>query len=195
VSHVPHTHPLPAAGWGTAAAWSTATWPAIYSFYPVPAAPIDYDYGNTVVYQGNNVNVQGQDEGTAANYARQAVAIAGKGQSAEATPDQEWKPLGVFARVQGEEKDSNYIFQLALNKEGVIRGNYYDGMMDSTTPIKKSQRAAWTIGKKQDRIFETGIYNLTKPETPVLVHFGKDKTQQWLLVRMEKPKEGQPASR
>ena len=38
-----------------------------------------------------------------------------------------------------------------------------------------------------DRVFETGIYNLTKDETPVLVHFGKERTQQWLLVRMQKP--------
>jgi hypothetical protein len=38
-------------------------------------------------------------------------------------------------------------------------------------------------------VFETEIYNLTKEQTPVLVHFGKDKTQQWLLVRVEKPKQ------
>ncbi len=31
---------------------------------------------------------------------------------------------------------------------------------------------------------ETGIYNLTQDETPLLVHFGKDRTEQWLLVRL-----------
>jgi hypothetical protein len=30
---------------------------------------------------------------------------------------------------------------------------------------------------------------LTKSEAPVPVHFGTDKTQQWLLVRVEQPKE------
>jgi hypothetical protein len=30
---------------------------------------------------------------------------------------------------------------------------------------------------------ETGIANLTKDETAVLVHFGTDKTQQWFLAR------------
>jgi len=54
---------------------------------------------------------------------------------------------------------------------------------------KKTQRAAWTIGKGGDRVFEAGIYNLTRAETPVLVHFGPDRTQQWLLVRMNKPSE------
>ena len=63
--------------------------------------------------------------------------------------------------MQGDEQTSNNLFQLALNKDGVIRGNYYDGLMDTTTPVygsvdKKSQRAAWTIGKKNDRVFETG---------------------------------------
>ena len=83
---------------------------------------------------------------------------------------------------------------MALDKNGIIRGNYYDGLMDTTTPVygsvdKKNQRAAWTIGKKNDRVFETGIYNLTKSESPVLVHFGSDRTQQWLLVRVDQPKQ------
>ena len=34
-------------------------------------------------------------------------------------------------------------------------------------------------------VFETGVDNLTKDETAVLVHFGKDKTQQWMLVRVQ----------
>jgi hypothetical protein len=54
----------------------------------------------------------------------------------------------------------------------------------------KSQRAAWTIGKKTDRVFEAGISNLTADQCPVLIHIGKDKTQQWLLVRQEQAKDG-----
>ena len=38
---------------------------------------------------------------------------------------------------------------------------------------------------------ETGIYNLTKDEAPMLVHFGKDKTEQWLLVRMDQDEQQQ----
>jgi hypothetical protein len=55
---------------------------------------------------------------------------------------------------------------------------------------KKNQRAAWTIGKTKDRVFEAGLYNLTQSEAPVLVHFGTEKTQQWLLVRVEQPATG-----
>ena len=181
-----------AAGWAAGAAWTTATWPILSSWCAIPVAPIYYDYGNNVVYQNNDVYVDGQDVGTAQNYAQQAITIADQGQQADAPPDQEWKPLGVFALVPGDQKTSDNLFQLAINKQGVIRGNYYDGLMDSTTPVygsvdKKTQRAAWTIGKKKDRVFEAGIDNLTKSETPVLVHFGTDRTQQWLLVRVRQP--------
>ena len=188
------THPgcWTATNWAAATAWRTATWAAVNSFCSIPAEPIDYDYGNTVVYQDNSVYVNGTDVATAADYAKQATALADQGQKAPAPPEDEWKALGVFALVQGEEKTSNNVFQLAVHKDGVLRGNYYDGLMDSTSAVfgsvdKKTQRAAWTIGKKNDRVFETGIYNLTKSESPVLVHIGTDRTQQLLLVRMEQP--------
>ena len=35
------------------------------------------------------------------------------------------------------------------------------------------------------------IYNLTKDETEMLIHFGKNRTQQWQLVRLEEPEGGQ----
>jgi len=182
-----------AAGWAAGAAWTAATWPSVSTWIGIPTAPVSYNYGDTVVYQNNNVYVDGQDAGTAQDYARQAINLADQGQQSAAAPEEEWKPLGVFALVPGDEKTSNNIFELALNKAGIIRGNYYDGVMDSTSPVygsvdKKTQRAAWTIGKKNDRVFEAGVSNLTRPEAPVLVHFGTDKTQQWLLVRVEQPK-------
>ncbi|MBI3407230.1 MAG: protocadherin [Planctomycetes bacterium] len=181
-----------ASGWAAGAAWTAATWPVLSTWCAIPAQPVYYDYGNTIVYQNNNVYVDGQDAGTAQAYAKQAAVLADQGQQAKAPPEEEWKALGVFALVQGEEKTSNNIFQIAVNKAGIIRGNYYDGVMDTTSPIygsvdKKTQRAAWTIGKKNDRVFETGVYNLTKAQTPILVHLGADRTQQWLLVRVEAP--------
>jgi hypothetical protein len=183
-----------AAGWGAATAWNAATWSALASFCSVPAAvPVDYDYGNSVVYQNNNVYMNGENVGAAQDYAQQAVALADQGQKAKAPPEEEWKAVGVFALVQGDEKTSNNIFQIAVDQNGVIRGNYYDGLTDATTPIygsvdTKTQRAAWTIGKAKDRVFEAGVYNLTKGETPVLIHIGADRTQQMLLVRVEQPK-------
>jgi hypothetical protein len=54
---------------------------------------------------------------------------------------------------------------------------------------KNTQGAVWTIGDNKDAVLETGIYYLTQDETPVLVHFGTDQTQQWLMVRLEEPEE------
>jgi hypothetical protein len=180
-----------AAGWGAAAAWAAPTYVSVSNYCGLPAdSPADYDYGSSVVYQGNNVYVNGQDAGTAEQYADQATAIATQGQAADAPPTDDWKALGVFALVQGDDKTSNNIFQLAVNKDGVIRGNYYDGLMDTTTEVfgsvdKQTQRAAWTIGKKKDRVFEAGVYNLTQSECPCLVHAGTQSTTQMMLVRVE----------
>jgi hypothetical protein len=183
-----------AAGWAANAAWTVATWPALATFVNISAPPVYMDYGNTVVYQNNNVYVDGTDAGTAEEYNQQAIKLATAGQEAKAPKTDKWQSLGVFSLVQGDEKTSNTMFELAVDKNGVIRGNYYDALMGTSTEVfgsvdPKTQRAAWTIGKNLNTVFETGIYNLTKEETPVLVHFGKDKTQQWLLVRMEQPKQ------
>lgn len=183
-----------AAGWAAGTAWSAASYADVSSYCSIPAeAPPDYDYGSSVVYQDNTVYVNGQASGTAQQYAQQATTIADKGQTATAPADADWKALGVYALVQGDEKTSNNIFQLAVNKDGIIRGNYYDGLMDTTTEVfgsidKKTQRAAWTIGKKKDRVFEAGVYNLTQPQCPCLIHLGTQKTSQMMLVRVEQPK-------
>jgi uncharacterized protein (TIGR03000 family) len=179
-----------AAGWAAGAAWTAATAATLATFCSIPAEPVYYDYGNTIVYQNNSVYDNGQDVGTAQQYEQQAAALAQQGQEAKAPPTDKWESLGVFALVQGEDTTSNTMFQLAVNQQGIIRGNYFDGLMDSTSPVygsvdKKTQRAAWTIGDKKTPIFEAGIFNLAKDETPVLVHFGPEKTQQWMLVRMQ----------
>ncbi|MFL5327569.1 MAG: hypothetical protein ACJ8C4_01530 [Gemmataceae bacterium] len=182
-----------AAGWSGGAAWAPTTWASLGSYCGYSAAaPIDYDYGSDVVYNNNTVYINGQSAGSAQDYTQQATTIAEQGQAAPAPPTEQWKALGVFALVPAGQKSSNNVFQLAIDQNGVIRGNYYDGMMDSTNPVfgsvdKKSQRAAWTIGKTKDRVFDAGIFNLTKSECPVLVHMGSDKTQQLLLVRVEQP--------
>jgi len=184
-----------AAGWATAAAvWGAATWGACSSYCGYPAEPAYYDYGSNVVYEGDTVYVNGDSVGTQQQYAQEAITIADTGKQAEASKEEEWLSLGVFGMVQGEQKNANDIFQLAVNKAGVIRGNYYNALADTTVPVygsvdKKTQRAAWTVGEKTEPIYEVGIANLTREGTTMLVHFGKDRTQQWNLIRLEQPAE------
>ena len=85
--------------------------------------------------------------------------------------------------------------QLAVNKQGVIRGNYTDTVTNKNQAIqgsvdKQTQRVAFTVGDNKTNIVETGLYNLTKDEAPCLIHVGKDHLQQWLLVRLQKPDAG-----
>jgi hypothetical protein len=54
----------------------------------------------------------------------------------------------------------------------------------------KSGRAAWTIAGKSTPIMETKMEGLTENETNMLVHFEDGKTQEWLMLHMEKPAEG-----
>jgi hypothetical protein len=183
-----------AAGWDSGAAWSSASWASLVPVFAFASPPVYYDYGNTIVYQDNNVYQDGQQIATAEQYSQQATTLADQGQTAPAPPQAKWTSLGVFALTSGNSSDtsSNNVFQIAINSDGVVRGNYYDGLMDTTTPIygsldKKTQRVAWTIGKKNDRVFDTGIYNLTKSEAPVLVHIGNTRTMQMLLVRVSPP--------
>jgi hypothetical protein len=197
------------AGWYTAhpGAWRAAAWPAvgywrwapyatIASYCGYPAVPVVYDYGSNVVYEDNRVFYNGEPVASGEEYAAQAMNLASAGQAAQPAPQEEWQALGVFAMVQGDEKDANNVFQMAINKDGVIRGNYYNGLTDTTLPIygsvdKNSQRVAWFVGDKKDVVYETGVGNLAQPETSMLVHFGKERTQQWTLVRLEAPKQDQ----
>jgi hypothetical protein len=184
-----------AAAWTTAAiVWGASNWSNCSSFCGYPAEPVYYDYGSNVVYEGDTFYVNGDSVGTQEQYAQQATVIADTGKKAEATTEEEWLSLGVFAMVQGERTDSNDLFQLAVNKAGTIRGNFYNALSDTTLPVngavdKKSQRAAWTVGDRKEPIYEAGFANLTKSETTLLVHFGKDRSQQWSLIRIDPPEE------
>ena len=53
---------------------------------------------------------------------------------------------------------------------------------------QQTQRAAWKAidGTNVDIVMETGLFNLTQDQAPVLVHFGPDgEPQQALLVRLD----------
>ena len=37
----------------------------------------------------------------------------------------------------------------------------------------------------RDQATETGLYNLTQEEAPMLIHFGAERSETFLLVRLE----------
>jgi len=151
-------------------------------------------YSDGQVYNGS------QPIATEAEYAQQASDIAaGAAAAPPVQPDQpdQWLPLGVFALTQdGQptgEQPAEYV-QLAVSKQGVIGGTQKHtatGRIDTLSGMvdKKSQRAAWGVKDKPYPIIETSIYNLTQDSAPALIHFADGQTQQWLLIRLDKPKE------
>ncbi|MCM2374386.1 YybH family protein [Aporhodopirellula aestuarii] len=112
------------------------------------------------------------------------------GAEADAPADGEWLPLGVFAPTKTAGTRSDVSIQLAVNKEGIIRGSYTDTATGETQVVQgavdqETQRLVFSVGSNQSNLIETGLYNLTKDEAPALIHFGSDKTEQWLLVSLK----------
>lgn len=195
----------PAAWWASGfrhGFWRGATWADVHDWFGADWPIYGYDYGNDIIYENNNVYLNGQPIASADDYYQAAAALAQTGTEVQipsetpnpnAQPDSanaKWLPLGVFEAIPPGEKTSKMLLQLAVNKEGIIRGNYYNTGDDNVRPIegavdKNTARVAWIVADKKDIIFDCGLYNLTKDETTVLVHFSKDKIEQWTLVRLK----------
>ncbi len=179
--------------------WGTPAWGAFATWFPAWgwAAPVYYDYGDggNVVYQDQNVYVNGQDVGSAADYAASAANLATVDpQAAASTPaDNDWMALGTFAvETSPQDSSTTRVLQLAVDRQGIISGTMHNSSTNQSYVVqgqvdKQTQRVAFTIGDKSDVVMETGIYNLTQQQTPVLVHFGPDKTENYLLVRLDPP--------
>jgi hypothetical protein len=180
-------------GWAAGAAWVPSTWGAIAGHCGYGSiTPISYNYGVNVTAQDGNVMVDGQNVGTTEEFSQQAADLAETGTEAATSDTEQWLPVGVFAMVRNEQQHPQLIVQLAINKQGILRGNYTDEVSDNTLPIhgavdKETQRAAWTVGGNKQTVMEAGLNDLTEGEAPALIH-KNGKTDHWLLVRLEQPK-------
>jgi hypothetical protein len=162
-----------------------------------------YSYGDNVYYQGDQVYYGNQPVASADEYAQQAEAIATSIPQNVQPAESDWMPLGVFAMTPDGEPsgaDPTMYLQLAVSKQGIISGTYQNTATGATDAVegmvdKQSQRAAWTAVGKTRPLMEAGIVSLTQDSAPALVHFADGTTQQWLLVRLNKPSGTQAAPR
>ena len=180
--------------------WEIPNWGSVGDYCGDMGDPIYYDYGqggNIYSDDSGNVIVNGQQVGTLAEYAQSAAALATVPPPADDAENDaaKWLPLGNFT-VSTSEKDTDptRVMQLAVNKDGIISGMLYNQSTNKSLPIqgrvdKQTQRVAFHIGNNDHVVCETGIYDLTKNDAPLLVHFGDNKTEQYLLVRVDKPKD------
>jgi hypothetical protein len=190
-------------GWASRGAyhgWQAASYASLGTFLgaaAVTAEPPYYAYGNggNVYYEDNTVYVNGQSAGTAEQYAQQALAFVAAAPPPEKAADAEWLPLGTFAVTREDVDDSQGMIELAINKQGVLAGTYYNEASGASRALRgtldqKSQRVAigFADGQKDEVALETGLYNLTQEEAPALLHFGTKQTTPILLMRLEPPK-------
>jgi hypothetical protein len=182
--------------WWRRPAWGVfGTWFAWSATTPAWSQPIYYDYGTggNVTYQNNNVYINGQQVASAEEFAESAAALAtvDPPASQEEAENSDWLPLGTFAVSTGEkDTEPNRVVQIAVNKQGIIAGTLYNYDTDKAVAVqgqvdKETQRVAFRLGDSQDVVAETGLYNLTQDEAPLLVHFGPDRVENYLLVRLE----------
>lgn len=159
--------------------------------------PVYYDYGTggNVVYQDNSVYVGGEQIATADDYAATAMELAtvAPPASEQEAAAAEWMPLGTFAlSMNAKDAEPNMTLQLAVDKQGIVSGTLWNMQSDESQTIqgqvdKDSQRVAFRLGESEEVVAEAGLYNLTQDEVPLLVHYGKDRTETYLLVRLEEP--------
>jgi hypothetical protein len=186
--------------------WGNPGWVGVNRWYGGWGwnTPYYYDYGpgGNVVYRDNYVYVDGTRVGTAEEYAQSAAALAAVDPSEVPAKDAaEWLGLGTFAVVESSDPDDpdamapTRFVQLAVDKNGFVSGTFFNKKTDETYALsgrvdKETQRLAFSIDDNKDIVFETGMYNLTQDETPVLVHLGPSKTETFVFVRLEQPEEG-----
>lgn len=189
------------ARWRWTKPYTWATWNGLDNWFgwAVNLPYIDYLYGDNLWYEDDTVYYDDEQIATATEYAEQADQLAkAGGEVVSSMPDNtKWMSLGVFALLHQEKGTPVIFLQLSVDNDGVIAGTYYNQISGVSKSVQglvdnKTQRAAWYAEDKPETVFETGIYNLTKNQTKILIHFGTSRTQTWLLVRLKEPAEAGP---
>jgi len=159
----------------------------------------DYGPGANIYYQDDYVYYDGQQYLPVDDYYQRMYRLAHSVPNIDtATADKmEWAPLGVFAVLRdGSNQSQQRTLQLAVNRDGVLTGTYFNNEKNQAHPItgmvdNRTQRAAFAFadGELPQAVFETSVFNLTKPESTMMVHFGpqSSETEVWHLARLERP--------
>jgi len=114
------------------------------------------------------------------------------GEAAAPPPsDLEWMPLGVYATTPKGAAQAHVYQQLAVSKQGELKGNYYDAISNAVQPVsgsidRETRKATWTVGTAGGATFETTLDALVKTPSSVTMKSG-GSVQEWELVQVENP--------
>lgn len=95
-----------------------------------------------------------------------------------------WMPLGSFELKLDGQTVATRLIQLAVDRQGILRGTYYDIAADSTKHItgsvdKATLRASWTIGERGLAVYEMSLDALSSPEGQLTVRYANGQTATW----------------
>ena len=172
------THPYAGGAVATAAtAASVAAW------LGVAYAPTE-----TVIVTGSEQYSQQYDVQTTETQPDADPSAAGEEPSATggASPaeDAQWMSLGVFEIMPAGQSEASRVVQLAVDREGVVRGTLCDRISDEVGDLhgaidKQSLLVTWTIGEHGDVVFEIPLAELSKPQGSLTIHFPDGAAGQW----------------
>lgn len=128
---------------------------------------------------------------TAAGTAAAATATSANSNAATPPSDVEWMPLGVYATGPKDATQAHVYQQLAVSKQGELKGNYYDSITNTTQPVsgsidRETRKASWKVGGKGGATFETTLDALMKTPSDVTMKSGGAE-HEWELVQVQKP--------
>ncbi len=178
-----YTHPH-ADLWAVAGVAGLTTWLG----YPATAATTTAATSTTVAAASATTAATGTEAAAAAT----ATSTDGNASNAAALPsDLEWMPLGVYATGPKDAAQAHVYQQLAVSKQGELKGNYYDSITNTTQPVsgsidRETRKASWKVGGKGGATFETTLDALMKTPSDVTMKSGS-ATHEWELVQVQKP--------
>jgi len=101
----------------------------------------------------------------------------------------EWLPLGSFALKLTGQRVATRAIQLAVNRHGVIRGNYHDMAADSVREVmgavdQETLHATWAIGSTGLIVYDIALESLADPEGRLTVRYANGRTATWRMTAM-----------
>jgi hypothetical protein len=172
----------PADWWKTADVATITGWLG-KPIQPVMAAGTAADNGGAVATAGG--------AGIGADGLQSVLVLPAGHQNAVGPADSDWLPLGVFAVVPPGTTDTaqahNYQ-QLAVDRQGTIKGNFFDAISGTVQPItgtvdRTALTASWTVGANGSRFTAPMRAFAGQPRTVSMLSGGQPRDLELMPVQ------------
>ena len=169
---------LPADWWKTADVAKITGWLG----QPVTAAGTTAGNGGVATAGGVDASADGL---------RSVLVLPAGHQNAVGPADSDWLPLGVFAVVPPGTQDAaqahNYQ-QLAVDRQGTIKGNFFDAISGTVQPItgtvdRTALTASWTVGANGSRFTAPMRAFAGQPRTVSMLSGGQPRDLELMPVQ------------